>query len=591
MDHHELIEQIIKQIEQPIWSNWIIKEKIGTGNFSEVYKIEANRGGRIDYAALKIEPLVATETVYVPEDKKIYIEREWNKAKNESDIMYKLRNCPYVVRYEEELKEKLYINGQFEGYYFLIRMEYLTCVHDMLQKKTLELSEKNIKKLAIDIGKGISAAHKKDIIHRDIKPNNLFFSQENIYKLGDFNISKQLDTARTLAGTDGFIAPEIYQAKRNPNDSYTKQVDIYSFGITLYFLMNNLRFPFEDKLNYDLAFDKRMLGEKLPKPQNAFDKFGEIILKACEFNPKGRYQSVDEMISDLENLDVGKEAAYIPKAVDLLKDENRTVYADSPNDDEGDKRAKGKELREFTLEEQKLFENFAVTKKIKEQIIYALENMTLAPHTGNVIITGDIGIDTERMAKNLIYKFQTMHMNFSGKVAKISGEKLNQRNSQEVFEKLNNGGLIIEKANGMTKEKLYEMALCLSQDNLGILVIMEDTKKEIAKLLEKQAMIVDYFDIRIDLMRMDDNALVAYAKNYASALEYSIDELGILALYNRIAIRQSENHVVTKAEVREIIDEAICNSKKSKTKNFVDILFAKRYDNEDKIILKERDFF
>ena len=254
------------------------------------------------------------------------------------------------------------------------------------------------------------------------------------------------------------------------------------------------------------------------------------------------------------------------------------------------KGAKREEVREFTPEEQTLFENFAVTKKIKKQIVFALDNITLAAYTGNIIITGDAGLDTVRMAKNLVKEYQASDANFSGKLAKITGEKFNQRNVKDVFEKLNNGGIIIEKANGMSEEKLYEMALNLNQENLGIVVIMEDTKKEITKLLEKQAMIADYFNIRIDLMEMDNNALVAYAKNYALALEYSIDELGTLALYTRIANMQSGNHVVTKDEVRDIIDEAIWKSKKSKIKNFVDVLFARRYDNEDMIVLKERDF-
>jgi len=252
--------------------------------------------------------------------------------------------------------------------------------------------------------------------------------------------------------------------------------------------------------------------------------------------------------------------------------------------------AKREEIREFTVEEQELFENFAVTKKIKRQIIYALDNMTLAAYTGNVIITGDAGIDTARMAKNLMKKYQASDENFSGKAARITGEKLNHRNLEEIFDKLNNGGIIIEKANGMSEKKLYEMTLLLNQENLGIVVIMEDTKKEITKLLQKQAMIADYFNIRIDLMEMDNNALVAYARNYALALEYAIDELGVLALYTRIANMQSGNHVVTKDEVRGIIDEAIWKSKKSKIKNFVDVLFSRRYDSEDMIVLRERDF-
>jgi hypothetical protein len=216
--------------------------------------------------------------------------------------------------------------------------------------------------------------------------------------------------------------------------------------------------------------------------------------------------------------------------------------------------------------------------------------MSLAAYTGNVIITGDAGLDTICMAKNLIKEFQAQDTNFSGKIAKITGEKINSRDIREIFGKLDNGGLIIEKANGMSQEKLYEMATLLNQENIGIVVILEDTKKEIAKLLEKQAMVADYFNIRIDLMEMDNNALVAYGKNYALALEYAVDELGTLALYTRIANMQSGNHVVTKDEVRDIIDEAIYKSKKSKIKNFVDVLFSRRYDSEDMIVLKERDF-
>lgn len=254
------------------------------------------------------------------------------------------------------------------------------------------------------------------------------------------------------------------------------------------------------------------------------------------------------------------------------------------------KAVKREEIREFSPEEKDLFENFAVTKKIRKQIIYALDSMSLAAYTGNVLITGEPGLGTVRLAKNLIREYQAMDANFSGKVAKITGEKLNLRDLREVFDKLKNGAIIIEKANGLTEETLYQLAGLLNQEELGIIVIMEDTRKEITKLLEKQAMIADYFNIRIDLMEMDNNALVAYAKNYAQALEYSIDELGTLALYTRIANSQSGNHVVTKDEVREIVDEAIWKSRKFKIKNFVDVLFSKRYDSEDMIVLKERDF-
>ncbi len=293
-----------------------------------------------------------------------------------------------------------------------------------------------------------------------------------------------------------------------------------------------------------------------------------------------------EMIAEMAKEDAMKTQEIKMNTADLSSLSDKILAATRKET----KGVKQEELREFSDDEQKLFENFAVTKKIKKQILYAMEQMTLSAYTGNIIITGETGLDTIKMAKNLIREFQNKNENFSGKVAKITGAKLNNKNLREVLAKLNNGALIIEKANGLTAEKLYEMAVLLNQENIGIIVVVEDTKKEINKMFAKQAMLADYFDIRIDLIEMDINALVAYAKNYANALEYSIDDLGVLALYTRISNMQSGNHVVTKDEVRDIIDEAIWKSKKFKIKNFVDVLFARRYDSEDMIVLKERDF-
>ncbi|HCI24111.1 MAG TPA: hypothetical protein DFK11_06305 [Lachnospiraceae bacterium] len=314
---------------------------------------------------------------------------------------------------------------------------------------------------------------------------------------------------------------------------------------------------------------------------------GEEIEEAA---PEQEEYAKEESVDDDAQAEYSEE---IPETQEI--DMDTAEIGDLPDKiiETTDKETKGvrkEEIRDFTPEEQELFENYAVTKKIRKQIIYALDKMSLAAYTGNVIITGEAGLGTVRLAKNLIREYQALDANFSGKVAKITGEKLNLRNLSEVFVKLGNGALIIEKANGITQDKLYEMANLLNQDNLGLVVIMEDTRKEITHLLEKQAFISDYFNIRIDLMEMDNNALVDYAKNYALALEYSIDELGTLALYTRIANSQSGNHVVTKDEVRDIIDEAIWKSKKFNLKNFVDVLLAKRYDKEDMIVLRERDF-
>lgn len=174
--------------------------------------------------------------------------------------MYALRDCHNIVRYEDESIKELYIDGNFEGYYFLMRMELLTPVASLIKSKKMDFSEQNIIKLAKHIGQGIKSAHEKGFIHRDIKPANLFVSDDGIYKLGDFNVSKKNITARSVTGTYGYIAPEIYRL--TSDDSYTRQADIYSFGICLYQFMNDFYFPFEEKgkIFTDTAIERRMSG-------------------------------------------------------------------------------------------------------------------------------------------------------------------------------------------------------------------------------------------------------------------------------------------------------------------------------------------
>lgn len=301
MNKDDILDEILSQIKQPLWENWYIKEKIGSGAFSWVFKAEAERSShRTDVSALKIEPITADGKPFVDDErKKAYIDAKRRSAETEAEIMYNLRSCPYIVAYEEEDIKELHINGEFEGYYYLIRMEYLTPISKLIHSKSFDFSEKNILKFATHIGQGIKAAHRKEIIHRDIKLDNFFVNEYDVYKLGDFNISKKTDFARTFAGTPGYLAPEIYRAKSDIDAVYTSQADIYSFGICLYQLMNNLLLPFEDELDTEAAIDKRMEGVVLPPPANASAEFARIILKACEFDTQNRYKDIDELLNDV----------------------------------------------------------------------------------------------------------------------------------------------------------------------------------------------------------------------------------------------------------------------------------------------------
>ncbi len=246
--------------------------------------------------------------------------------------------------------------------------------------------------------------------------------------------------------------------------------------------------------------------------------------------------------------------------------------------------------RALTDDEKELFGALIQTDQMKDQIAAAIDKISLAAYTGNVIITGENGSGTMTLAKNLIKSVQISDRNFSGRVARISGAALDKKNIVSTLSKLRGGALIVEKANGMSVESLNKLTQYLEQESEGIIVILEDTKIEMRKCLNKNPALTENFNARIDINAMDNDALVAYARDYAYEKEYSIDDLGILALYTRISDLQTGDHSVTLAEVREIIDEAIWSADRKTPKHFVDILSGKRYDDEDMIVLREKDF-
>ena len=298
---------IMAEIKQPLWDNWYIVEELGSGASSVVYRIEARRENRTDVSALKVEPITLDDVLFNdPAKKASVLEKKRQAAVNETSIMYKLKKCPYIVGYEDENIVRL---EHTDGYVLLIRMEYLTCLQDLVKRGGFDRSEANVVKLAMEIGSGIQAAHKQGVIHRDVKPANFFVSDDGTYKLGDFNISKSTAAARSFAGTEGYIAPEIYRAKQSVDNTYTKQADIYSFGICLYQLLNDFCFPFEDNCLVEEAIDRRMNGETLPLPKNASPELGRLILKACAYEPADRYQSMDEFLNDLRNYSIRIGAA------------------------------------------------------------------------------------------------------------------------------------------------------------------------------------------------------------------------------------------------------------------------------------------
>ena len=279
-----------------------------------------------------------------------------------------------------------------------------------------------------------------------------------------------------------------------------------------------------------------------------------------------------------QNSDEAKEPEKTPDAALADEEEQPVVERETAK------------VRALTQEEKELFAPYIQSKAAKEQLVKAIDNISLAAYTGNIIITGDEGMDTATLAKNLIRDVQLTDSNFSGKVAKISGQALNKKKVAETLGQLRNGALIIQKASGMSQETACALHKELQRESLGIIIVMEDTKKAANKFLEANKELAACFTARVNVEALSNDMLVAFGKQYAKGMEYSIDELGVLALHTRIEELQTIDHAVTVLEVKGIVDEAIHHANRKTLGHFVDVLLAKRYDEEDMIILTEKDF-
>ncbi len=248
------------------------------------------------------------------------------------------------------------------------------------------------------------------------------------------------------------------------------------------------------------------------------------------------------------------------------------------------------QIRALTREERELFAPFIQSRRAKEQLAQAIDNISMAAYTGNIIITGEEGMDVLTLAKNMIREVQMEDSNFSGKVAKISGSALNKKDVSAVVGDLKNGALIIQKASEMDSKTAGSLNKTLQQENVGIIVVMVDTKRAMNRFLAQYRNLEDCFTSRMDVEALSNDSLVAFGRQYAREREYAVDELGVLALHTRIEELQTSDHIVTVMEVKEIVDEAIRHANRKTIGHFFDVLLAKRYDDEDMIILGEKDF-
>ncbi|MBR1909527.1 MAG: hypothetical protein IJ821_02960 [Lachnospiraceae bacterium] len=246
--------------------------------------------------------------------------------------------------------------------------------------------------------------------------------------------------------------------------------------------------------------------------------------------------------------------------------------------------------REFDDTERAIFGRFEGIESLKAQIVDVMDDMKMEASHGNVIVMGSENFGRKGLAIDIVKAIQTMDSTFSGKVAKISGEALNKKNIPMTLQKLRNGALIVENAGGLTPITVNAITESLQNEVDYILVVFEGERETLEPLLNGCIETKSVFDARIIIDDFSNSDLVAYAKGYARELEYSIDDMGTLALYNKIGDMQTIDHVVTVDEVIEIVDNAIHHVDRKNMAHFMDFLLAKRYDDDDYIILREKDF-
>ena len=317
---------------EPIFGSWYITGEIGSGAEGFLYRIERTDSlGNVFYSALKaiaiplggeaeLESLMAGGVTR--EEAKKYYENVLENTTHEFELLARLKGNSYIVSYEDH---EIFEHEDGFGWDILIRLEELVPL--IRHSIGHPLSEDDVISMGADICRGLELCRKYGIVHRDIKPDNIFISPSGNYKLGDFGIARIIrqstDLALSRKGTYAYMAPEVYWGRE-----YDHTVDIYSLGLVMYRYLNDGRMPFQpsfpEELRYDSgedAFIRRINGQQMAAPRLGSDRLRRIVLKACAYSREDRYHDASEMLRDLEALQNGsaEESGYIPSGQKTAK--------------------------------------------------------------------------------------------------------------------------------------------------------------------------------------------------------------------------------------------------------------------------------
>lgn len=310
---------------------------------------------------------------------------------------------------------------------------------------------------------------------------------------------------------------------------------------------------------------------------------------------RAQEQSADDYdVITADTIDLGKVVTdqTLAETVEHTVDAESVLPQISEPEDEEDFEA----VTSLSEELRGIFTYFVSIKGMEEQICQALTGA--ARHlktgkdasTGNMVIQGGSGSGKTVLATAMVKALQKETGRSKGKVGKIEASALNKKDVASLLKKISGGCLIIEKAGDISKETAVRLSLLLKSDTSGLFVIMEDTHRGIEKALGRDEGFASRFSEKINIPIFTSDELVSFAKAYANELGYTIDEMGILALYNSISNIQKYDRATTLTEVKEIVDDAISKSEKGGLRKAFSIITSRRYDDEDYVILREKDF-
>ncbi len=341
----------------------------------------------------------------------------------------------------------------------------------------------------------------------------------------------------------------------------------------------------------DLPKDVRRILEEIDEEHKISE---ESVVTEDDLPPDLDTEEEPEAELDIESLEDGEERGDSGRRENLPEESSGNMIQDL-------KRSLASKVSEgavsaghLTREQARLFAYFTSVQGMSEQLSVlfkeAYQGSRTSSSSGNLTITGERGNGKTTLAIDIVKALQKQDRIGGKRLAKISGQKLNTKDIYDVLTQLKGGALIVESAGGISDATMMAMSLAMETDTGGLVVILEDTAEEIQKLFLRNRNFASKFDHTIDIPVFTNDELVAFGKSYALEQEYSFDEFGILALYDRIGSRQTNDHLVTVAEVKEIIDDAIEHAEKGGIRHLIDRVTRKSVDEFGNRLIREADF-